>query len=160
MDSHRKILIYGINELLSRKLITLNPPGEYSSAFEENEKGHHFVDLLNYPSVILWSNVGFQELRVSVWWKYDHSLHPQAELTGNAKENFLTAQPLAKRQHYKKFVGVTVSGWLERKDSKHLQGKQREALFDIYTRAGEKDEMEKFPIPKPAGYKAEGQFYI
>ena len=160
MNAHRKLLIYGLNELLSKKLISLTPKGEINSEHDEDENGHVFVDLLGYPSVILWSNAGFQELRISVWWKYDHSRHPQANLTGNAKESFVTSGPLAKRQHYKRFVGVTASAWLERKDGKWLQGEGSRAIFDIYTRSGEKAVLEKLPIPKPNGYKAEGQVYI
>lgn len=160
MDAYRKLLILGVNELLKRKLISLVPNAKLRSEGNSDESGHVLVDLHGYPSVILWSDIGFQELRISVWWKYNHALHPQANLTGNARETFSTSSPLAKRTHYKNFVGVTVSGWLERKEGKFLQGKGRKAVFDIYTRTSEKDALEKLPIPKPEGYLSEGKFYF
>lgn len=160
MDPHRNLLVHGINELLINKLIALNPPQQLQEEQENPEKGHYFTTLCGHPSMILWSYAGFGELRVSVWWKYNHTLHPQANLTGNAKESFETAEPLAKRQHYIKFVGVTVSGWLERKEGKHLQGKGKRNLFGIYTRAREKNELERIPVVEPLGYKPEGKFYF
>jgi len=95
-----------------------------------------------------------------VWWKYDHSRHPQAELGGSSREQFKTSLPLAKKQHYPKFVGVTVSGWLERKTGKHLQGKGQKGLFDVYTRRGEKEILKSLSDPSPSGFKAEGKFFL
>jgi hypothetical protein len=157
MNPFRKLLIASTNELLDRGLITLQgKDGKYSHPGE----GHIFVDLYGYPSVILWDDIGFEELRISVWWKYDHSMHPQANLCGNTRERFNMSSPLASRNLYRKFVGVTVSGWLERRTSKHLQGKNQEALFDIYTRKGEKTELTDLPPLIPKGFQAEGKFFI
>lgn len=155
IGNYRKLLIAGMNELLNLQLISLNAP---KNSVEEH--GHVFLEIFGYPSVVMWSDIGFEELRISVWWKYNHSLHPQANLTGNYKEKFNCASPLAKRQHYKKFVGITASGWLERRTGKYLQGKNNSGIFEIYTRRGEKEELEKFPIPQPKGYKIEGKFHI
>jgi hypothetical protein len=157
MNPFRKLLIASTNELLDRGLITLErKDGKYSHP----DDGHLFVDLFGYPSVILWDDIGFEELRISVWWKYDHSMHPQASLTGNARERFSMSSPLASRNLYRKFVGVTVSGWLERRTSRHLQGKNQEALFDIYTRRGEKTGLADLPPVIPKGFQAEGKFFI
>jgi hypothetical protein len=153
MNPYRKLLISAINELLDRGLISLTVN---ESTNRSEEQGHILLDLLGYPTAISWNNIGFQELRISVWWKYDHSLHPQANLTGSSRESFRTSFPLAKRQHFKKFVGVTVSGYLERKEGKFLQGKDNRGILDIYTRTGEKIELENAPSPKPNGYAAEG----
>jgi len=60
----------------------------------------------------------------------------------------------------KDFVGITVSGWLERKEGKHLMGKDRESLLGIYTREGEKSALEKLPQQVPLGFEAEGKFYF
>ncbi|KKX49782.1 hypothetical protein [Sphingobacterium sp. IITKGP-BTPF85] len=154
VNPYRNLLISAINTLLDKRIISLN--GKSS----DSENGHIFVELFGYPSVILWQDIGFDELRISVWWKYNHELHPQANLTGNARENFNGSSPLANRIHYKKFVGVIASGWLERSTGKYLQGKNREAIFDVYTRKGEKDELEKQSLQKPKAFGIEGKVYI
>jgi hypothetical protein len=157
MNPYRKLLIAATNELLNRGLITLQGK---EGLYPHVDKGHVFVDLFGYPSVVLWDDIGFEELRISVWWKYDHSLHPQANLTGNTRESFSQSLPLASRLLYKKFVGVTVSCWLERRTGKHLQGKNQEGLFNIYTRKQEKAQLKNLPFPTPEGFKAEGKFFI
>lgn len=154
VNPYRNLLVLAISTLLDKRLISLD--GQSS----DNEKGHTFVELFGYPSVILWQNIGFDELRISVWWKYNHELHPQANLTGNARENFNGSSPLANRIHYKKFVGVVASGWLERSTGKYLQGKNSEAIFDVYTRKGEKEELEKQSLQKPKSFGIEGKVYI
>lgn len=157
MNNYRKLLVLGINELLAKKLISLDPKED--SVSEETYRGHIISEIAGYPSVIIWEDIGFEEFRISVWWNYDHTNHPQANLSGNARENFRTPSPLAKRSKYKNFVGVTVSGWLKRRTGKYLMGKGRRALFDIYTRRQEKPLLEKLPEPKPNGFLVEGTFH-
>lgn len=157
IDPYRNLLVAGVNELLKRKLISLHSPG---NLHENDEKGHIFAEVFGYPSVIKWRYIGFGELEIAVWWKYDHSRHPQAELQGRSRESFNNTSPLARRELYKNFVGVTITGWLERQKGKHLMGKDRERFVDVYTRKGEKSELEKIPSQKPLGFEAEGKFYF
>src|ERR1700683_1548512 len=86
MDGHRKLLILALNELLDRELVSLDGDNEGS--------GHLVTEIAGENAVILWQDIGFQELRLSIWWKYAHSCHPQANLTGNAREEFVTSRPL------------------------------------------------------------------
>lgn len=156
MDDYRKLLIIGVNEAIRQgKLSLAAPPGDAPT----DEDGHLRVDLAGYPSVVLWNSISVGELRVSVWWNYDHSKHPQAESSGNARETFGLSKPLAKRVHYPKFVGATASGWLERKTGKHLQGRGKQGIFDTYLRADMKGTLRAMPAPKPEGYDAEGAFF-
>jgi hypothetical protein len=157
INPYRNLLIAAINVLLKNDLISLKDQGK---VLPDEERGYHFVQLLGFPSVILWQDIGFEELRISVWWKYDHSMHPQVNLTANARESFDGSSPLANRVHYKNFVGVVASVWLERRTGKYIQGKNNEAIFDVYTRSGEKAALEKLPLQKPEGFKIEGKFYI
>ncbi len=157
LDPYRNLLVAGINELLKKNLISLNSPENPNA---NDQKGHVFAEVLEYPSVIKWREIGFGELEISVWWKYDHSKHPQAELSGRSRESFNSTSPLARRELFPKFVGVTVTGWLERQKGKHLMGKDRERFVDVYTRKGEKSELEKMPSQKPTGFEAEGKFYF
>lgn len=158
MDPYRNLLIHGINALVELKKIPLAPTGK--SNHEPKEFGHVFVDIAGQPSVVSWNDAGFDELRISVWWKYDHSRHPQANLEGNYREQFHTPSPLAKSQHLPKFVGVTVSAWFEREEGPHLQGHGRKRLFDIYTRKGELEALKQLPTATPLGYRPEGKFYL
>lgn len=153
IDPYRNLLVAGVNELLEKKCISLI----YESDFEES--GHIFIKLLGYDSVVIWRSIGFGELSISVWWKYDHCKHPQANLEGNQRERFSTKEPLALRNKYKNFVGVVVSCCFERKDGRHIQGEKRDGLF-MYTRKGELDALKKLPIQKPKGYNATGLMYI
>ncbi len=157
MDKYRKLLVHGVNAALEAGRISLDPP---STDGPTDEDGHLETQIGGYPSIVAWSSISHGEVRISVWWKYDHSLHPQANLQGNFKEQFHTSSPLAKRSKYPAFVGATVSGWLERKTGPHLQGKGSESLFDTYLRKGERGALEALPIPVPAGYAAEGKFYL
>jgi hypothetical protein len=154
MNSHRKLLVLALNELLERKLVSLDDPGNGADG-----SGHLSVLLAGSPSMITWNDISGGEQRLSVWWKYDHSRHPQANLEGNARETFSGSSPLAKSQHYPKFVGVTASCWVERRTGKWLQGRGRENLFDVYTRRNELAALEALPDPIPMGYKAEGKFF-
>jgi len=151
-DGYRNLMIAGINEILATGMISLKP--------EVNEKnGYLFTKLFGHLSAISWCHISHDEIRVSVWWKYTHENHPQANLTGNSKEQFNGTSPLANRKLYSKFVGVTVSGWLERKKGCYLQGCGRKNLHDIYTRSDEKSFLKFLPHVEPHGYKAEGKFF-
>ncbi|WP_307293136.1 hypothetical protein [Flavobacterium sp. SORGH_AS_0622] len=157
LDPYRNLLVAGVNHLLQTKLITLE---DSSSHGKRDNEGHVFTEIFGFPSVVRWRDAGFGELEISVWWKYDHSRHPHAELEGNSRENFNTTTPLARKELYKNFVGVTVSGWLERKEGKHIMGKDREKLVGIYTRKGEKAALDRMPSQLPLGFEAQGKFYI
>lgn len=157
LNPYRNLLVAGVNHLLKNKLITLE---DSTTKNERDNQGYDFTEIFGFPSVVKWRDIGFGELEISIWWKYDHSKHPQAELEGNRRENFNNTTPLARKEHYKNFVGITASGWLERKEGKHLMGKDRERLIGIYTRKGEKSALEKMPLQVPLGFEAEGKFYF
>lgn len=156
VDPYRNLIVAGLNELVKRQLISLTP----NKLNSQKDDGHLFVNLAGFPSVVLWSDRGFDELLISVWWKYDHSKHPQANLTGNAKENFNSETPLADRLLYKNFVGVTASCWLERRAGKYLQGEKRDYISNIYTRAGELKNLKQIPIQVPMDYEMSGPFHM
>lgn len=155
MNPYRKLLVLGLNELLRRRLLSLFWDGKSTE-----ETSHIEMKIAGHNAVVSWSDAGFGEVRISIWWKYDHSKHPQADLSGNARERFMTASPLAKRAQYPKFVGVVCSAWLERDSGKYLQGHGNDHLFDMYTRRGELDLLRRLADPVPLGYEAEGQFHV
>lgn len=157
INPHRNLLVAGLNNLLESKLITLKTSGIKN---RNDGQRHVFTEIFGFLSIVKWRDIGFGEIEISVWWKYDHSRHPQAELAGRKRENFNNTSPLAQRKLYKNFVGVTVTGWFERENGKHLMGKGMERIVDIYTRKGEKSELVKIPQQVPSGFQAEGKFYF
>ena len=155
MNPYRKLLVLALNEILSRGLLSLNRNSvsrETTSYIETLIAGHN--------SIVSWSDTGHGEVRISVWWKYNHSKHPQANLTGNARESFSSPFPLAKRQHYPKFVGVVCSAWLERDNGKYIQGEGKHYIFKKYTRKNELEYLKHLPNPIPNGFKPEGPFHM
>lgn len=155
MNPYRKLLVLGLNEILSRGLLSLHWDGE-----SRETSSHIETTIAGYNSIVSWADAGFGEIRISVWWKYDHSKHPQANLTGSARETFSTQSPLAKRQHYPKFVGVVCSAWLERDTGKYLQGKGNGYLIEKYTRKGELEQLKLLPNPIPQRFEPEGRFHM
>jgi len=156
LDPYRNLLVAATNALVRRKAISLHG----KSGVPAGENGHLFVKLFGHHSVVIWRDISFDELEIAVWWKYNHNLHPQANLTENARENFKSSTPLAEKVNYKKFVGVVVSGWLERRTGNHIQGYGKDSILTHYTRRGEKKNLENMPTQRPKGFKTEGRFYF
>lgn len=155
MNPYRKLLVLGLNELVSRGLLSLNWDGKPSEATPHIE-----TSIAGFNSIVSWSDAGFGEVRISVWWKYDHSQHPQANLTGSFKESFSSPSPKANKKHYPKFVGVVCSAWLERDKGKYLQGSGNDHLLERYTRKEELEQLKRLPNPVPLGFEPEGRFHM
>lgn len=154
MTPLRNLLVIATNHLVKNGHIHLD------SANDEGEpKGHTFTEIGGKKTVIIWQGITCEEIRISVWWDYNHDKHPQANLTGPHKETFQTSRPLAKSQHYPKFIGAMVSGWLERKTNKHLQGYGNKNLFEKYVRRTSKDELEAIPKAKAIGFNDSGKYF-
>ena len=152
MNQLRNLLVAGLNHLIAEGHVKL----DHSPV----KNGYTITKLFDRTTAILWTDIGHEEVRVSVWWDYDHSQHPQAERTGNQRESFETSRPLARKTMYPKFVGVVVSGWFERKEGFYLQGKGASSLFDTYVRTRSKEALAALPKVEPNGFAAEGTFHM
>lgn len=152
MNVARKLLVFGANCLLERGLISLDPEVPVVN-------GNLREVLAGEPSVVIWRGISCEEIELSVWWNYDHSRHPQAELTGGHREKFQGPTPLAKPQHYKDFVGAFASGWFERRTGAFLQGRGNRGIFERYVRRADAGRLAEMPMPKPQGFAAEGKFF-
>jgi hypothetical protein len=155
MNPYRKLLVLGLNEALNRDALSLLWDGE-----TKTKSGHFETVIAGENSIVSWADAGFGEIRLSVWWKYDHSKHPQANLLGSYRESFKTAAPLAKRSRYKEFVGVVCSVWLERDKGRYLQGHGNRYIHERYTRKGELVILKAIPDPVPNGFEIEGPFHM
>lgn len=152
----RKLLVLAANELIAQGKLDLNGKSGDPRNRDDRDEGHIFADIAGRPSVIMWGDIGHDEIRVSIWWDYDHSKHPQANMQGNQRECFQTSSPLARRELWGRFVAVCASGWIERKAGKYLQGRGPRGIYDTYTRRDASAVVKDLPDPKPTGYKAEG----
>lgn len=148
MDDYRNLIVHATNLVLANDLISTAPG-------TETKDGHIICELLSFSTAICWHDAGFDEIRISVWWKYNHDRHPQKQ-----DESFNLTIPLAKRKFYPNFVGVTASAWMERRNGPHIQGVGRNNIFDIYTRQGERSSLKSQPRAIANGFKSEGKFYM
>lgn len=151
MHTHRKLLVYGLNALLEKDLISLDPSVGVKDGYIETQ-------IAGKSSIVIWRGISGEEVELSVWWDYDHSKHPQANLLGRARENFHGPTPLAKPQKYQEFVGAFASGWVERRTAAFIQGKGPD-LAEKYTRRTNVEALRDLPTPIPRGFKAEGKFF-
>lgn len=147
MHPLHKLLVLGLNEALARGLVTLD------SAQEGN--GHAFATIASQGSVVLWRDIGFGELRLSVWWDYN----PAGRLPSE-REQFLPSRLVAERSRYRHFVGATASGWLERRSGLHLQGRGCIGLFDTYARRGARAVLAGVSDLVPSGHFASGRLFL
>lgn len=165
VDKKVHLLGHALNELLERGLVNLNELDDTNGSIE--------CELLGKSSVINWHGIGHGEIRLSVWWDYDKTKHPQ-HLEGRYKnksvnpdsnhvEKYTTSTPLAKPAKYKEFVGVVCSTWIERKEGKYLQtrdGKGSDSTFDNYIRQSTRPELQDIPNCSPNGFELTGRFHM
>ncbi|MCS3605047.1 hypothetical protein M2371_004301 [Buttiauxella sp. BIGb0471] len=157
---------HGLNAAIAAGRLSLTeptPPQDVNDCnSHEDEKGYMFTEIGGRPAVVNWQNVGWGELRVSVWFDFDVDKHPQINLTGNSKETFTGARPLAKNQHYPKFVGAFVAFWLERRTGVYIQTRDGQpgaiATIESYIRRRSLPDLEALPQAVPNGYKLYGKF--
>jgi len=147
---YKNLIILAVNKLIDENHISLNR----ADVNLESESGHAFIDLFGEASVVLWIKGVENELLISVWWKYNKSQHPQANLKVGKIENYKIPEPLGKKYNYKNFVGVIASCWLTRTNGKFLQDTNQKNISNIYTRKGELSKLKEMPIQNPKGYGA------
>ncbi len=176
------LLGHALNLLIKKRLIDMGSTEDADSCYLECE-------LIGKPTVINWSYISCGEIRVSVWWNFDKTKHPQhleggfknkvildglsdneqkkywgtnkgIFSTSNTVEKYQTDEPLAKKGKYKEFVGVLCSTWIERKDGKYLQTEGGRRIFGSYIRSRDKNELCIIPDCKPYGFSLDGRFHM
>jgi hypothetical protein len=152
MNYHRKLLAEGLSQAIAQGLISIEAPDDDGYT---NESGHAMFGVAGRPSVFIWESIGHGELKISIWWDYDHSKNPAA-----SRECFSTVGPLAKKARYPEFIGAIASAHLERKTGSYIQGYGREGMFDTYLRRGERDIIDSFATLRPNAFRAEGEFLL
>lgn len=176
------LLGHALNLLIQKGLIDMNSNANADDSYLECE-------LVGKSTVINWSYISFGEIRLSVWWNFDKTKHPQ-HLEGGYKnkillddlaehertkyfgtkkaifstssnvETYTTDEPLAKQNRYKNFVGVLCSTWVERKDGKYLQTEDGKRIFASYIRAQDKQALCTIPSCCPNGFDLTGRFHM
>lgn len=152
MNYHRKLLAEGLRQVIAMGLISIEAP---EGDGYTNESGYAHIVVAGRPSIFAWQSIGFGELKISIWWDYDHSKNPAA-----SRECFSTSGPLASKSRYPEFVGAIASAHLERKTGSYIQGYGPEGMFDTYLRRGEREIIDKFATLRPKAFRSEGEFLL
>jgi hypothetical protein len=176
------LLGHALNLLIKKGLVDMNSTDDAGDSYLE-------CDLLEKPSIINWSYISHGEIRLSVWWNFDKTKHPQhleggyknriildnlsdqekmkyagtqkgIFSNGNSVEKYTGGMPLAKSSKYKDFVGVLCSIWVERKDGKYLQTKNGKHIFESYIRAHDKKALCLIPDCIPLDFEITGRFHM
>lgn len=146
------LVVTALNECIKRERIDL----EATSSEDDQKKNEYLLcEIGERTTVINWYDIGFDELRFSVWWDYDHSKHPQQK-----DEKFNLSRPVAKREKLKDCLGACVSCWIERRTGKYIMGNDGDRLFDVYVRQSNFDALLNLPKVEPYGFKASGKYYF
>lgn len=174
---------HALNLVIKKGLIDMNSTDDADSSYIE-------CQLLEKPTIINWSYIGFGEIRISVWWNFDKTKHPQhldggfkdkiisnnfsnheqMEYIGANKEIFFrsnnvekytTDAPLSNPKKYINFVGVVCSTWIERKAGKYLQiEKGGRHIFHSYIRDRDKKALCAIPDCRPLGFELSGRLHL
>jgi len=75
------LLGHALNLLIKKNLIDMNSTEDADSSYLECE-------LLGKSSIINWNYINFGEIRLSVWWNFDKTKHPQ-HLEGGYKNRII-----------------------------------------------------------------------
>lgn len=170
------LLGHALNLLIKKNLIDMN-------SLNDATDGHLECELLGKTTVILWSYISLGEIRLSVWWDFDKSKHPQhleggykskvlldnlsneerrkydfskkgIDSENRAVEKYASFEPMARRSQYKDFVGVVCSTWVERRNGKHLQaGDDGSRVNNSYVRTSNKVALCSILNCIPNGFK-------
>jgi hypothetical protein len=176
------LLGHALNKLISKNLINME-------STEDAESGYLECELEGKLTIINWHYVGFGEIRLSVWWNFDKTMHPQ-HLKGGYKdkvlldklseseqrkywgtkkgiystsdtvEKYQTAEPLAKKSRYKDFIGVICGTWVERKDGKYLQTEEGNRITNSYVRKADKEALCKVSDCIPNNFSLTGKLHM
>ncbi|MGI1757343.1 hypothetical protein [Serratia marcescens] len=146
------LTVIALNEVIRQGKIDMN-----TGSMEGGERRHEhlMMKIGGRQTAVNWFDVGYDELRFSVWWDYDHSSHPQQR-----DEKFQTSKPVAKKSRLGDFVGACVSCWIERKTGKYIMGKNGDALFEMYVRRSSADALHALPAVRPEGYRVSGPYIM
>ncbi len=145
----RILLAHSLNQAVQANLLSLVPGTRDTNP---EEKGWANFIIAGRPSIFAWHSIGSNELKIAVWWDYDHAKNPAA-----SSELFSAWGPLAKQYRYREFVGALAAGWLERTRGVYIQGfGDDDGIIDPYCRQSSKNYLRSLPTPMPRGFLMEG----
>jgi len=176
------LLGHALNLLIKKGLIDMSSTDEADSNYLECE-------LLGKTTIVNWSYISYGEIRMSVWWNFDKTKHPQhleggyknriiidnlsaneqmkyagkrkgIFSNGNNVEKYQMDKPLAKSSKYIDFVGVLCSTWVERENGKYLQTEGGRRIHNSYVRTRDKKELCSIPNCRPLGFELDGRFHM
>ncbi|MEI9697353.1 hypothetical protein V5094_05455 [Moellerella wisconsensis] len=137
-----QLIVSGINEAIKKQGIDLG-----GCSGDVGCSGAMEVNILGKRSFIIWSDAGFDELLISVWYGVSLSIDKPT----------MTTKPLLSENKFRDYILACGSCFLERKTGKHIQGNYQ--FFDVYIKRGVKYQILKKPRVKPLGYELTGKSY-
>lgn len=148
MSIFRILLAHSLNQALQEKLLSLETSGanDYTK-----ENGWAKLIIADRPSIFAWHSIGFDELKIGVWFDYVHENNPAA-----AREEYSASGPLAKKYRFPEFIGAFAAGWLERRTGIYIQGFGDDGVLDPYCRRSSKSYLQNLSAPVPLGFLMEG----
>ena len=150
MSVLRILLAHGLNQAVQANLLSLKAPGARADSSAEEEGWSNLI-IAGRPSVFAWHGIGFDELKICVWFDYDHENNP-----AGTREVFSACGPLAKQYRYPEFIGALAGGWLERREGIYIQGFGEDGILDPYCRRSSKNCLRNLPPPELQGFLLEG----
>lgn len=112
-----------------------------------NEEVSMETELFDKRSIILCTPIGFQELRITVWWGYKLSKAIDCHnILFNGAKN--------------KTVDAMVGGWIERKEGIWIQGVDSKNMVNMYCSRCTQQELDNIPTFVSAKIGRTGKFYI
>lgn len=149
-----KLIIIALNEAINKGCIDLN--GRSADSLTDNKKGHYELTILDKRTIINWFDIGYDELRVSVWWDYKPELMPTwRNQYLNELEPF-TSRPQVPNRFFRYILGACGSCHLERRTGKFIIGDENNQFFDVYVREDSERLLKNAELAEPKGYQTHG----
>ncbi|HBH4799560.1 TPA: hypothetical protein KTG77_004847 [Escherichia coli] len=147
-----KPMVIALNAAIRAGRINLNGKSE-----DTDSKGFMRTDIDGMPTVINWTDNGYDELRVSVW--VDYRPDEVARFRSRYKPDLSpeTALPREDRLLFRHFVMICCSCYLERKTGKFIIGTEGNRLFGKYIRDDAPERISDIEDEEPEGYDLFGK---
>lgn len=146
-----KLMVIALNEAIGNGVIDL-----HGTSGDVSKRGHIETNIGGLPAVINWSDAGYDELRVTVWWDYRPDLMPtwRRKHIGRFAPGRL---PNVARRFFSHILGACGSCHLEWRTGKFIVGDEGNQFFDVYVRECSAYLIDNIQQQMPQGYALYGE---
>ncbi|HGJ5880554.1 MAG TPA: hypothetical protein ACHBZ9_16260 [Arsenophonus nasoniae] len=145
-----KLMVIALNEAIKSGHFDLN--GRSADDRTKNRHGYHELIIAGRRTIINWFDLGYDELRISVWWNYQPEMIPAK--SKRFVESFPPrySMPQVYRPFFKYILWACGSCHFERRTGKFIYGKEGSQFFDIYINENATFYLDEIPSEEPQGY--------